>query len=664
MFRNVSLTTKLAAAGAALILPLLWVTYLLSSEMSIRYDFGNREIDGGRYLAPLHELLFHAGEFRYLNVLKQNAQDSAAAIESDLAKVAAFQTSLGPALKSTEPFNALNSAWHTAQGSQGADADSAFISAVRELISRVGDTSNLILDPDLDTYYVMDTLLLKLPNSLDLLWQIREFGAGLMRQQQINPNDYTRMVVLTGLLQSDIDGIVYDTQVAYENNTAKDLPGAFQDAVDQYSTSTNALLQFLKNRVKVDSLQSDPAAFSKLAADALEHNLVLYREASPALETMLQRRIDGFAHDKYVLLTAVGVLALSAVLMSLLMFRQILRELGGEPAYAAAIVRTIAQGDLTARIQLKPDDATSLLASISLMAKELRKLIAQVQESANQILAYSARITRESDDIVSRSQQQSLATTTMSAAVQEVAASLHQMVVNSEQARNQATESSHQAQEGEAVVRDIITDMQNLCSFVERSAQSVEGLGQQSEQIYSIVSVIKSIAEQTNLLALNAAIEAARAGEQGRGFAVVADEVRNLAARTSHSTVEITEMIERIRNDTRSVVNDMAQGVDNANRSTGKINSAIDAMSQINQLSTDVNRSIQEISIALEQQAKANELLSENVESINQMSEQNSENVQNSAGSLQHLNNLAAELESAVSLFRLSNGDNGAKGKR
>lgn len=654
MFDGLSLKSRFSIAAVAFLLPLLCVTYLLSTEMGIRFKFGHQEIQGVRYLEPLQSLLYHAGEFRTAARLNQSTGNAANAIDATLATMEDFADTLTPELRTHEQIDNVINTWRSERSSSAGNTGEKLVSDVRALIARAGDTSNLILDPDLDTYYVMDALLLKLPNSLDLIWQIRSSGDLMMQKADIDMQDYANITVLTGLLQADVDAINYDSRVAYENNTAKDLPTAFADAVARYTQTTQALNSFISTHIAPGSLKDDRATLLSLSQSALKANLALYDQASPALLTMLERRIQGFANERYLLLGTVLAFTLLASFLSLRIFLGILQELGEEPAHTAAIMRTIAQGNLDVRIQTKDGDANSLLANVGLMVKTLNELILQVREASRHMLSYSGNVIDSSNEVANHSHHQSVATATISSAVHEIATGLNQMLSNAELVRNQSIESSQKAREGEQMVREILEQMEILCGFVNQSSQAVEALGQQSEQIYSIVNVIKSIAEQTNLLALNAAIEAARAGEQGRGFAVVADEVRNLAARTSNSTLEITGMIERIRNDTQGVVTEMAKGVSNANRSAGKISQAMDTISQLNRLSNNVNRSIVEITVALEQQAKANELLNENVVDINHMSEQNSDNAQRNLNNLRELNNLAAQLEQAINRFKLS----------
>ena len=192
-----------------------------------------------------------------------------------------------------------------------------------------------------------------------------------------------------------------------------------------------------------------------------------------------------------------------------------------------------------------------------------------------------------------------------------------------------------------------------IAETVQASATQIGELGQHAEQISSIVGVIKGIAEQTNLLALNAAIEAARAGEQGRGFAVVADEVRLLAQRTANSTQEITEMVDKIQLGTREAVSSMDVGVNQVKSGVEQAQQAGEAIVNIRTSSGNVVRVVDQISLALREQTAASQDVARNVERIAQMSQQNSQAVEETTETARSLQQLAQNLEQQVNVFRL-----------
>ncbi|WP_412071819.1 methyl-accepting chemotaxis protein [Pseudomonas fluorescens] len=241
----------------------------------------------------------------------------------------------------------------------------------------------------------------------------------------------------------------------------------------------------------------------------------------------------------------------------------------------------------------------------------------------------------------------------MAAAASEMTASIEEITRHAERALNMANQAEALAKDGGRVIHQVVNDMDGIARSAQQSAQVIRTLDKESEGIFSIIQVIKGIADQTNLLALNAAIEAARAGEQGRGFAVVADEVRSLAGRTSASTQEIAAMVARIQLSTREAVTSMEAGVAQVDKGmavTADVERAIreilDATLSTTQLVNDITRTIGEQSLA------SNEIAHQ-VEMIAGMSEGNSQVIGRTATTTDELSTLAGKLSQSVDRFRL-----------
>ena len=353
-------------------------------------------------------------------------------------------------------------------------------------------------------------------------------------------------------------------------------------------------------------------------------------------------------------LTLGGVL-IASLLLLLALGRSAILSIMGPLQTASRIAESIAHGNLSEPIvePTRKDEASALIRSLATMQRDLRGMIEVVRSNAHGVSGMSELLSNGCHEVAGSSQQQSAAASTMAAAASEMTASIEEITRHAERALNMANQAETLAKDGGRVIHQVVSDMDGIARSAQQSAQVIRTLDKESEGIFNIIQVIKGIADQTNLLALNAAIEAARAGEQGRGFAVVADEVRSLAGRTSASTQEIASMVARIQQSTREAVISMEEGVAQVDKGmavTADVERAIreilDATLHTTQLVNDISRTIGEQSLA------SNEIAHQ-VEMIAGMSEGNSKVIGQTASTTDELSSLAGQLSQSVDRFRL-----------
>ncbi|MDM5179280.1 methyl-accepting chemotaxis protein [Massilia sp. DJPM01] len=335
---------------------------------------------------------------------------------------------------------------------------------------------------------------------------------------------------------------------------------------------------------------------------------------------------------------SLGALALAGLLLALglVIGRGLLRQLGGEPGYAAGIARSIAEGDLSINIDLKHDDTSSLLHGIRTMRDDLAKIVMQVRMGTDTIATASSQIASGNLDLSSRTEQQASSLEETAASMEELTGTVKQNSDNARQANQLAATASEVAMKGGVVVAQVVDTMASI--------------NDSSRKIVDIISVIDGIAFQTNILALNAAVEAARAGEQGRGFAVVASEVRNLAQRSAAAAKEI-----------KALIGDSVEKVSVGNKLVADAGGTMDNVVASVRRVTDI---MAEISAASHEQSAGIAQVNQAIAQMDAATQQNAALVEQAAAAAESMQEQAARLSQVIGVFRLDGmGGSGAPGR-
>ncbi|MFN3771383.1 MAG: methyl-accepting chemotaxis protein [Ectopseudomonas guguanensis] len=457
--------------------------------------------------------------------------------------------------------------------------------------------------------------------------------------------------------QKDFEVHLADLRQLTRDNPAQQRRFAeLQSAYEQWlREDINSLLE-LRRQVAAGAQSFDAlieqvaAGNAKVKMDAMRR---LLGEVQAEERGLLEQRTTSMNDAKSLSLVILLVGGLLATVLAISVAFLLSRSIAGRLQQVVEVARNVAQGRLDSNIERAGrDEIGVLLDAFATMQQRLREMIGQIRAGAGQLVEAAQNISSASTQLSVSTQEQSQAASSMAATVEELTVSINHVADNANEAHGLSSDSGRQSAEGGAVIQETLGSMQRIADTVQGAAAQIAELGQHSDQISSIVNVIKEIADQTNLLALNAAIEAARAGEQGRGFAVVADEVRLLAQRTANSTQEITEMIKKIQLGTRNAVNNMEIGVQQVNGGVEQASQAGDAIVAIRQASGRVVDVVDQISLALREQTVASQDVARNVERIAQMSMQNSEAVADTSRTAQGLQQLAVSLEKQVASFR------------
>ncbi len=321
-------------------------------------------------------------------------------------------------------------------------------------------------------------------------------------------------------------------------------------------------------------------------------------------------------------------------------------------ALQTALAR-VAKGDLSARVDIaNKDELGQMAASLNQTVEQLRETVTGVKNAANAVASASQELLDEANGVLKRADTQTDGVMQVSAAMEESTVSVNEVAHNAESVEAAAAKTQAMAQEGNSLMGKSVDANRRVADAVGSSTATIAGLSHSIDKVGEITRVIKEIAEQTNLLALNAAIEAARAGEQGRGFAVVADEVRKLAERTATSTTDITNMIQPIKGATDAVVGAIQKIHQEVSTGNEYNRMAEDSLKKIVASAEDVANMARQIAGAVKEQSVASEEVARNMEKISVLTEDNSRSIHNVDDAAKRLAATAGELQQLIGAFK------------
>lgn len=456
-----------------------------------------------------------------------------------------------------------------------------------------------------------------------------------------------------GSAKRDYDKVVDELTTKVKSEEGKRLFDQVKRAHETYIALTEHEIQ-----LKRDGKQSD----------AVE---VMHTQAMPAFAALGEATNDFSGHltktkqdvDKQqdgdvaeakliiVILCVVGVVA--GVLLS----GVISRSVSGAIARIIAVIQELAANNLAIEdLAMREDEIGRAGMALNEMKNNLRGIIQSLAGTADHVASASEEISSSAEQQAQSASTQKDQTTQVATALQEMNVTVQQVSENSSKASEASRKAAETARHGGAIVEQTLSKMHLIAESVCSTAKRVQELGSSSDQIGRIIGVINDIADQTNLLALNAAIEAARAGEQGRGFAVVADEVRKLAERTTVATKEIAQMIRTVQQETKLAVSSMEEGTKQVGEGVHTTNQAGEALAEIIHMSEQVGDMIRQIATAATQQSTATEEINQSMEQIANLVRESAAGAQQSAQACQDLSGMAFELQKIVSNFKVGDG--------
>ena len=424
---------------------------------------------------------------------------------------------------------------------------------------------------------------------------------------------------------------ILDTRVTFKKNVeqlekledtkkGKELIGDIKEFFDIIQMSIDTVLQHMiagNSQQARDQLTGSLEISEKLSTSC--NNLVKYQEELTNITG--NRAQKTYITALYALIGCGIFILIIAVTLALWLIRSITQPL----IEGVSVAHRITEGDLTAQIETSGTDETGqLMEALKNMVTKLQGIIGEVKSAAGNIASASHELNASSELMSKGAGEQASRATQVATASEEMSQTVLDIAKNTSSIETSAIDTTKLAKDGETVVNRSVDKVKSIAHTIDQSAQLVKSLGERSNQIGEIVNVINDIADQTNLLALNAAIEAARAGEQGRGFAVVADEVRKLAERTGNSTAEIGDMVKSIQNEVHQVVLSMENITKEVKAGVDLSTQAGDVLRNIVESADKLHLMVQQIASATEEMASTSEEINKDIEMISSLSTETS----------------------------------------
>jgi methyl-accepting chemotaxis protein len=740
MLKNIKVSRKIVLMIVAVALPLLAATIYASIKgFNKDINFALQEMKGNAFQTPLEALLDAIPQHHWLADAvargDRDAKDALAAKEVEIDRAFAdlelindkygvdlefTKEGLAKRKRDNKDPRSVKGVWQKLKQDQAqlksgesADRHNELVGSIRAMIAHSGDISKLILDPDLDSYYIMDVTLLALPQTQDRLATITSFGLNVLQGGTVSPKDAQQLAAYAALLkEGDVDRINADVDTALNEDSgnygvSESLQKNLAEPLNNYK---NACTEFsaLLSATAEDSRKVDPKAFFEAGQKARTAAYTLWQVAVKELDLLLINRAGVIRNDRLYTLLFVGVGLVFSVLVAFYFSRTITRPL----ASLNGTTQKILQGDYTARAAVLAKDDIGALAesfnamvegrvkaqanveaenkrlqsniqdllvvvsdasdgklgvrarvsegalgnvadALNLMLENVGELIANAKTTSTQVASAASGITTVAQQLEAGEKRQSTEITATSQGVRELNSQAQRVLQNCVAATEAAENGRRTAEEGARAVREVIKGMEKIRENTQANAKKIKRLGDRSMEIAGIVKIISDISAKTDMLSLNASIEAARAGEQGRGFTVVAEQVRGLADRTRTLTNQIEKLVNDIQQETAEAVVQMETQTQEVEAGARAAEAAGGKLENIVTVSSASSGLVSEINQSATKQATRTQEMLLTVDSINRVVAESKIKVQETRTTSEQLANLSEELNKRLAQFEI-----------
>ncbi len=667
-FNRLKFPVKFTLVGALCVFLIMALCLGLVVEYNKKIEIGNNHSQALKYVAALRPLTEYMAQTRGLtnaylkgeDGLKDLVIEKRALVDEYFIELGSVDAELGDMFKTGNIVEQLQGEWQginqvafTQDASQTFSMYTNLIQSILGQIQQLAKQSRLVLSTKLDEYLVIDAMINLLPQSSEIIGQTRGMGSGIAAAGNLTPLNEIKMRDKVGMLESNLTKLSYSYRLIQDvnPNLKARLSGYVAEAEQATSTFIDLTNTALLNNKRISI---NPKDYFDSGTAAISANFALFDESVPVINSVYQSHVAAAELVRNILIVGAVFFFLSCICLFYTFYLGIIDSV----SCLKTSLHEISKGDLSVNVAFDgKDEMNQISDGLNEMIEEFRNIVRLVKRSSDEVISVAETNSEISSTSMEQIKHQHEQIEQVATAIEQMSAAVQEVAVNTSNAAQETTTAFEAAQEGQQVVMRTVDSISALSKKMSEASHVIQRLVNNTNDIGKVLNVITEIAEQTNLLALNAAIEAARAGEQGRGFAVVADEVRTLAGRTQESTHEIRIIIEQLQGGAKDAVDVMDEGMSATTVTVDEARNAAEYLEKITSATNMINGMNLQVATAVEEQSAVANEVKNNIVHVRESANVNLDSAVQTDESSKRLLATIIELGDNINGFRLDNNE-------